>query len=92
MTVPDLTDVEARAAYRRELRGVASGPRRAGLILVVAALGLLFWSQNGGPAQLGPLSTRTWAWIAMGLGCVIWIGVMITRTRYHKARMAEPPR
>lgn len=91
MSRPDLSSDAARAAYRRELRGIARGPRLAGFLLVFGALGLFVWSRSGGPWYLGPLPTQTWGWIALALGWVIWIGVIVARTRYHKARMSEPP-
>ncbi|WP_260581499.1 hypothetical protein [Sphingopyxis sp. PET50] len=90
MSRPDLTDAEARAAYRRELRGVARWPRLAGFVLILGAVGLWAWPRSGGPWFLGPLPTQTWAWISLGLGWAIWIGVIVARTRHHRARMAEP--
>lgn len=91
MSRPDLSSDAARAAYRRELRGVAQGLRMAGFLLVFAALGLFAWSRSGGPWYLGPLPTQTWGWACLVAGWAIWIWVIVTRSRHHKARMAEPP-
>jgi hypothetical protein len=90
MARPDLSDPEEFAAYRRELRGVARWSRLAGFVLVLLALALFVWPQSGGPSMLGPLMTQAWGWIALGLGWVIWIGVIVARSRHHKARLAEP--
>ena len=90
MTRPDLTDAEARAAYRKELRGVARWPRTVGLLCVFASLGLWAWPQSGGPLVLGPLATESWGWIMLGVGWAILLWAIVTRTRYHRARMDEP--
>lgn len=90
MSRPDLSDAEARAAYRDELRAVARTPRRMGLLFVFASLGLWVWPQNGGPAMLGPLPTATWGWICLGIGWAVLLWVIVARTRYHKQRLGGP--
>lgn len=90
MSRPDLTDADARAAYRKELRGVARWPRTVGLLCVFASLGLWAWPQSGGPLVLGPLATESWGWIVLAVGWAILLWAIVTRTRYHRARMDEP--
>mgnify|MGYP001564084649 CR=1 FL=1 len=58
-------------------------------MLVFAAVGLFVWSRSGGPWYLGPLPTQIWGWACLVAGWAIWIGVIVKRSRYHKARMAE---
>lgn len=89
MSPPDLSNDAARAAYRRELRRVARGPRMVGFVLVFAAVGLFIGSGSGGPRYFGPLPTQTWGWACLVAGWAIWIWVIVKRSRYHKARMAE---
>ncbi|NIJ38648.1 tetrahydromethanopterin S-methyltransferase subunit E [Sphingopyxis panaciterrae] len=89
MAPPDLSDRQQYVAYRRELRGVARWSRLAGFVLVLIAFALFVWPQSGGPSMLGPLPTGTWGWIALILGWIIWIAVIVRRTRYHKARLAD---
>jgi hypothetical protein len=84
--MPDLSDPAAREAYRGELRRLARGPRWLGLFLVALGAGGLIYAQTQG-VHSGLL--RPASWTAMAAGWTILIAVMIYRTRYHKARMAE---
>lgn len=90
MTRPDLSDAEARAAYRRELRGVARWPRMLGLMFVFASLGLWAWPQSGGPLVIGPLPTETWGWICLAIGWAVLLWVIVARVRHNKARLGGP--
>jgi hypothetical protein len=83
---PNLDDPAARAAYKRELRGLARAPRWIGLFLVTLGAGGLIYAQTRG-IFAGPL--RPLAWAAIAAGWLNLIAAMIYRTRYHKARMAE---
>jgi hypothetical protein len=83
---PNLGDPAARAAYKKELRGLARAPRRIGLGLVALGAGGLIYAQTSGIAA-GPL--RPLAWAAIAAGWLNLIAAIIYRTRYHKARMAE---
>lgn len=78
---PKLNDPEERAAYRRELRGVVPGVRMAGTLLaVLGAAALAGWKYEAGV----PL----WAATALlGAAAALMISGIVTRTRYHKARM-----
>lgn len=88
MARPDLSNPEARKAYRAELLRVARGWRWTGLALVtLSAIGIvqlarldLPWSSTLGIAVIAALVI---GWGIAGVG-------MVKRTRYHKARMAEP--
>jgi len=79
---PNLDDPAAAAAYRAELRRVAIGWRLLGFALVAGGAALLLASDPDAP-------TRRYAWIALAAGWAILIGVIVYRTRYHKARMTE---
>jgi len=80
---PDLTDPEQYAAYRAELRRVAPGWRLIGFVLVAASTALLLASEPDDPM-------RRYGWIGLAAGWAVLIGVVLYRTRYHRARMAEP--
>lgn len=84
MAPPNLKDPAERAAYRRELRGVARGVRLAGVTLAV--IGALLSLAR---ARLWPELPRgaVLAVILLGLGTMA-AGVVI-RARYHRARMRE---
>lgn len=84
--MPDLRDPAARAAYRSELRRLARGPRWTGFLLVVLGAGGLIYARRNG-IETGLL--RPASWTALAGGWAILIAVMVYRTRYHKARMAE---
>jgi hypothetical protein len=84
---PNLTDPAARTAYRRELRGVARPWRAAGLLLNVAGVALWLYGLYVEPWRPG---LRLAGWGLIGAGWAIFAGVMVYRTRYHRARMAEP--
>jgi hypothetical protein len=85
---PDLSDPAALAAYRSELRGLARGWRLLGFVLILAGVAGLFALHWRGQAQ----PALWWAsWAGVAGGWLIFIAVIVHRTRYHKARMAEDP-
>ena len=88
MTDSKASEAAERAAYRRELRGIARAPRMVGMLFVFASLGLWAWPQSGGPMVIGPLATESWGWISLGIGWVILLWTIFIRTRHHQARMA----
>ena len=85
---PDLSDPGIRAAYRRELRGIARSWRWTGLAVVALGLALLTLPRMGGPWMLGPLPAQHWGWAALALGWAILAAVIVRRTRHHRRRMA----
>ena len=85
---PDLSDPAARAAYKSELRGLARGWRLLGFLLILGGVAGQFWLRWQASEQPA-LWWTTWA--AIAAGWVIFIAVIVYRTRYHKARMAENP-
>ena len=83
---PDLSDPAARAAYKTELRSLARGWRLLGFLLILGGVAGQFYIRMEGLNGATPVAV-TWAMIAAGW--VVFIGVIVHRTRYHKARMAE---
>jgi hypothetical protein len=81
MTRPNLSDPAELAAYRGELRNYARGWRWLGLALIIAGVMTMFIRG----AQFDRLSVAL-----IAAGWLVWIPVIVARTRYHKRRMAEP--
>ncbi|RYE01396.1 MAG: hypothetical protein EOP61_11370 [Sphingomonadales bacterium] len=82
MAPPDLKDPAQRAAYARELRGVARGVRLAGLWLAAAGALLLV------ARRFQWLDVPLWlAASVVGLGAMLMITGIAARTRYHVLRM-----
>ena len=86
---PDLSDPKARAAYRRELRGIAVPWRAAGFLLVLGGTAGLIWYGRGAEGVFGNVESET-SVAALAAGWALLIVAIVKRTRYHKARMAEP--
>jgi hypothetical protein len=85
---PDLADPAARAAYKAELRSLARGWRLLGFVLILLGVAGQFYLRGEG---IGGGALWAASWTAIAAGWVIFIAVIIYRTRYHKARMAEDP-
>jgi len=86
---PDTSTPEGRAAYRRELRRVARRWRLAGLAM--AAIGAVGAARFGrGPEGLNH-SSAVASLLLAAAGWALLIVAIAKRTRYHLARMAEPP-
>lgn len=84
MAPPNLKDPAERAAYRRELQGVARGIRLSGIGL--AALGAILVLLRRREMLDVPL------WLAatvLGAGVMLMITGIAARTRYHALRMRE---
>jgi hypothetical protein len=84
MAPPNLKDPAARAAYRRELAGVARGIRLSGIGL--AALGAILVLLQRRELLAMPV------WLAasvLGAGLMLMITGIAARTRYHALRMRE---
>lgn len=84
MAPPDLKDPAARAAYRRELQGVARGVRYTGVTLAFAGAGLAL-----ARARLWPGMPRGVVVAVISLGLVAMAAGVVIRARYHRARMRE---
>jgi hypothetical protein len=80
MARPNLSDPEARKAYRRELRAYLRPWRIAGLLVVIGACYWLLFQDRQSPA----------AWAAMVAGWAVLIAIIVLRTLYHLRRMREP--
>ena len=81
MAPPDLKDPEQRAAYRQELRGVALGLRRTGIGLSLAGALLVLAQRKG-------IAVPLWLGVGvLGIGVLIVIAAISTRTAYHRLRM-----
>ena len=79
---PDLKDPEARAAYRRELGGVALRMRRVGIGAALAGALLVLAHRRG--VEAVPL----WLGVGvLGLGALVMIAAISTRMAYHRLRM-----
>jgi hypothetical protein len=81
-TPPNLGDPAERAAYRRELQGVARPIRYTGIMfvllgVVLAIVRLIWWPDL---PEIVPLA-------ALGLGGFNMVAGIVMRTRYHQARM-----
>lgn len=87
MASPDLDTEEGRAAYRKELRGVARPLRAGGLALVVGAAVLILVVRQGNPAWSSWAFTASY--VMLGLGWALVIAAIYMRTRHHKRRMKE---
>lgn len=78
---PDLSDPEQRAAYRRELLGIARPTRLLGVALVVVGAVLLVVD-----ARVTPLA-KGLPWTVLGAGFALIIAAIYMRSRYHQRRM-----
>ena len=86
MTRPNLSDDEAVARYRAELRAVGRNQRLAGFALVILGAVAVWGGAVAGPA--GP--TIQWAgYASLAFGWALMLGAIFLRTRYHRRRMAE---
>jgi hypothetical protein len=82
MAPPDLKDPVQRAAYQRELAGVAQGLRRSGVALAVIGAGValvrLYWWRE----------MPVWAPAGLiGVGLMAMVSAIAARSRYHQLRM-----
>ena len=82
MTPPDLKDPVQRAAYRRELQGVAKPLRYTGVSF--ALLGALLAVVQ---RQWLPQMPTAIPLAAIALGVLNMLAAIVIRTRYHQQRM-----
>ena len=86
MTRPDLSDAEAVARYRAELRLVGRNQRLAGFALVILGA-IAVWAAPHDDV-VGP--AVQWAgYAALAGGWALMLAAIFLRTRYHRRRMAE---
>ena len=89
MTRPDLSDDQAIAKYRAELRLVGRNQRLAGFALVIFGA-VAVWSA-GYAGAAGP--AVQWAgYAALAVGWALMLAAIFLRTRYHRRRMQEMQR
>jgi hypothetical protein len=86
MNSPDLSDDEAVARYRAELRAVGRNQRLAGFALVVGGAIAVWASASAGAA--GPM-VQWVGYAALALGWALMLAAIFLRTRYHRQRMRE---
>ncbi|MDY6923319.1 MAG: hypothetical protein SWI22_05085 [Pseudomonadota bacterium] len=86
MSKPDLSNDDAVARYRAELRLVGRNQRLAGFALVIAGAIAVYLAGSAGSA--GP--TIQWAgYAALAFGWALMLAAIFLRTRYHRRRMRE---
>ena len=86
MTGPDLSDDEAVARYRLELRTVGRNQRLAGFALVI--LGAIAVWAAGYAGAAGPM-VQWGGYAALAFGWALMLAAIFLRTRYHRQRMRE---
>jgi hypothetical protein len=86
VTRPELSDDEAVARYRAELRLVGRNQRLTGFALVI--LGAIAVWAAGFAGEAGP--AVQWAgYAALAFGWALMLAAIFLRTRYHRRRMRE---
>lgn len=88
MPPPDLTTPEGRAAYGRELMGIAKPLRWSGLAMIAVATAGALWVRGQGRALLHDPLGLTFIGLLV-LGWVLVGYAVVKRTRHHRRRMAE---
>ena len=89
MTRPDLSDDEAVARYRAELRAVGRNQRLAGFALVLLGAVAVWGGTVAGP--VGP-TIQYAGYAALAFGWALMLAAIFLRTRYHRRRMREMDR
>jgi len=79
---PDLGDPAQRAAYRRELQGVARPIRYTGISFALLGVALALVRRQWLPELPAAIPLA-----ALGFGVLNMIAGIVLRTRYHQARM-----
>ena len=86
MTRPNLSDEEAVARYRAELRAVGRNQRLAGFALVILGAVAVWGGTLAGP--VGP-TIQYAGYAALAFGWALMLAAIFLRTRYHRRRMRE---
>jgi hypothetical protein len=81
MAPPDLSDPAQRAAYRRELLGIARPIRYLGVAMAVVGATLLVIDATVTPLPKGL------PWAVIGAAFVLMLAAIAMRARYHNRRM-----
>ena len=89
MTRPNLSDEEAVARYRAELRAVGRNQRLAGFALVILGAVAVWGGTLAGP--VGP-TIQYAGYAALAFGWALMLAAIFLRTRYHRRRMREMDR
>lgn len=84
MTKPDLNDPVQRAAYRRELQGVARPLRYTGVAFALLGVMLAITRSKWAPQMPSAIPLA-----ALALGVLNMVGAIAIRTRYHQQRMKD---
>ena len=90
MSRPDLSDPEARKAYRQELKGVGKWPRWVGFGLILLGAMLVIMKAYGLFGYRGPSDQPDF--LALGFLAVGWVFLVwafLQRNAYHRRRMSE---
>ncbi|MDB5706831.1 MAG: hypothetical protein JWN66_3947 [Sphingomonas bacterium] len=82
MTLPDLKDPVQRAAYRRELQGVARPLRYTGIAFALLGVMLAIAQRKWLPEMPTAIPMA-----AIVLGAFNMLAAIVIRTRYHQQRM-----
>ncbi|MGY4397782.1 hypothetical protein ACVWZA_002979 [Sphingomonas sp. UYAg733] len=82
MTPPELSTSAARAAYRKELRGIARPIRLMGVILAIIGAALALYRHLWMPSLPGILPL-----VFVILGALHLLAGIVVRMRYHQRRM-----
>ncbi len=84
MTKPDMNDPVQRAAYRRELQGVARPLRYTGVAFALLGAVLAIVRSKWAPQMPSAIPMA-----ALALGVLNMVGAIAIRTRYHHQRMKD---
>lgn len=84
MTKPDLNDPVQRAAYRRELQGIAKPLRYTGVAFALLGALLAITRSKWAPQMPSAIPMA-----ALALGVLNMLAAVAIRTRYHQQRMKD---
>lgn len=92
MTRPNLEDMDELYAYKRELRKILPVQRILSVVCMVGGALIWLWPRfAGGPLFIGSFQTAYIGWAVIAVGWALAGYVIVSRTKYHARRMAEPP-
>lgn len=92
MARPNLEDPDELLAYKRELRRILPMQRYLAVACMMGGAMIWLWPRfAGGPQFIGNIQTAYIGWAVIAIGWALAIYVIVSRTKYHARRMAEPP-